>query len=85
MLRDLNESIDVPSCVKLAFNVTIDELEKVRLELDKLSDENKELGRRLGISPDDELNSIFVTNGYLGMIVMRTVVMSLLSRKNVDL
>ncbi|VDO88047.1 unnamed protein product [Heligmosomoides polygyrus] len=53
LLLDLKESIDVPSCVKLALNAMVVELEKVRLERDKLRDENKELRRRLGISPDD--------------------------------
>ncbi|VDO69067.1 unnamed protein product [Heligmosomoides polygyrus] len=62
VLRDLNESTDVPSCVKFALNAMVAELEKVQLERDKLRDENKELRRRLGISPDDELNSTSVAN-----------------------
>ncbi|VDP11085.1 unnamed protein product [Heligmosomoides polygyrus] len=41
VLCDLSESIDVPSCVKLAFNAKVGELVKVRLERDKLAVKTK--------------------------------------------
>lgn len=54
-IRDLNDSTQVPECVKMAFNSLVKELSLVRQERDKLREENLALRMRLGISPNSDL------------------------------
>ncbi|WKY06183.1 hypothetical protein Q1695_006409 [Nippostrongylus brasiliensis] len=59
VMRQLNDSVAVPVCVKVAINMLVEELSMVKKETDKLYEENIYLRWKIGMSPDTPLSSDF--------------------------
>ncbi|VDL86420.1 unnamed protein product, partial [Nippostrongylus brasiliensis] len=53
VLKQINDSVSVPDCLKIAINILVEELSSVKLERDKLYEENLTLRRQLGLHSDD--------------------------------
>ncbi|VDL74604.1 unnamed protein product [Nippostrongylus brasiliensis] len=53
VLKQINDSVSVPDCLKIAINILVEELSLVKLERDKLYEENLTLRRQLGLRSDD--------------------------------
>lgn len=57
-MRQLDDSAAVPACVKVVINLLAEEIAALKLERDKLYEENAILRRKLGIPSDIPIVSI---------------------------